>query len=302
MRRARGTTAWALRTLSAAVLAVTVAGCLDSTVPSAGPTATRAPDPTPQVTVYDIGATVWYEGLVVRVDTATATLDQRGGPVTLTIRIENPTGDIGELNGPIRLILGSTHVDPNRDSTVPVIPPNGSMPVHLNYDLQGISSIDLASIEIGSAPDHIARVPLTPAAGAPVVFEPLPLDLSGSATAADLKITLRQGLLRWDLPDYSQELGADLQALTLSYDVTYIGSLSYGLPFTFDNVALRLPGGKVVGQRPDGHSQSLELIGPRKTKKDLFSRFEIPSGATGKFALLVRNGGIEKAISFTIGG
>ena len=66
-------------------------------------------------------------------------------------------------------------------------------------------------------------------------------------------------------------------------------------------MALRLPDGTVVSPRRDGHSQSVELIGAKKTKKGLSSRFEIPAGLTGTFNLLVRNGGQEKAIPFKIG-
>jgi len=284
------------------VLAATLAGCLDANTPTPGPTGTAVPEATPQVTTYDLGATVWYEGLIVHVDRAVATLDPRGGPVAVTIRLENPNDDVGELDGPIQLVVGTTRIAPNEDSAVPLVPPNGSMPVTLTYDLQAISSVDLASIEIGAAPQHVARVPLTPRAGEPAFFEPRHLKPTGSATSGDLKITIRSGLLRWDLPDWSQELDSDLAALTLTYDVTYIGTFAGGFAFTADSVALRLPNGTVVNPRRDGHSQSVELIGAQKTKKGLFSRFEIPSGATGTFALLVKNGSTTKTIKFTIGG
>jgi hypothetical protein len=145
-------------------------------------------------------------------------------------------------------------------------------------------------------------VPLTPSAGAVAAFQPQALTLKGTGAAADLKISLTSGGLRWDLPDWSQELDASLAALTLTYDVTYTGTFSGGFAFTGDNVALRLPNGKVVSPRADGHSQSIELIGAQKTKKGLFSRFEVPSGMSGKFALLVKNGSTTKAIVFTIGG
>jgi hypothetical protein len=278
------------------------ASACDSTTPSVGPITTSPPEPTPDVTVYDLGATVWYEGLIIHVDTATATLDARGGPVDLTLRIENPNDDIGELNGPISLVLGNTRVSPNENSAVPLVPPNGSMPVHLTYDLQSVSSVDAGVIEIGSAPDHVAKVPLMNGAGDLRQFEPQLLTLKGANAAADLKITLRSGVIRWDLPDWSQELDAGIAVMTLTYDVTYTGTFSGGFAFTGDNVALRLPDGTIVTPRRDGHSQSVELIGAGKTKKGLFSRFEFPSGTTGKFALIVRNGASSKAIVFTIGG
>jgi hypothetical protein len=283
------------------VLALLVAACGNST-PTVGPITTSAPEATPAVTVYNLGATVWYEGLIIHVDTATATLDERGGPVEVDLRIENPNGDIGELDGTVALVIGSLRLAPNDSASVPLIPPNGSMPAKLTYDLQGVSSVDVAAIEIGNAPNHIARIPLTSQAGDAAAFEPQALDLKGAGTAVDLKLTLRAGELRWDLPDWSQELDAKLAALTVTYDAAYLGSFAGGFAFTGDNVALRLPNGTTVESRADGRSQSIELIGAGKTKKGLFSRFVIPSGMTGKFALLVRNGTTQKAIPFTIGG
>ena len=285
-----------------ALVAATLAGCLDAATPSAVPSPTRAPDPTPTVTTYELGTTVWYEGLLLHFDRVIATLDDRGGPVEVMLRIENPGAEAGELDGRIRLSIGTIRADATRESVVPTVPAEGTVSVVMTFELQGVISADTAVIEVGDAPSHVARVPLTPAAGPPALFEPVTIDLTGGATSADLRIILTRGLLRWDLPDWSQELGAGLQALTLTYDVSYVGSFAGGLAFTRDNVALRLPDGSIVSARRDGRSQSAELIGSNKTKKNLFSRFEIPSGATGRFALLVRNAGTEKAIPFTIGG
>jgi hypothetical protein len=125
-------------------------------------------------------------------------------------------------------------------------------------------------------------------------------DLRGTGTAGDLRINLRHGVLRWDLPDWSQQLASDLQALTLTYNVTYLGEFAGGFAFTGDNVYLRLPDDSIVNPRRDGHSQSVELIGAKKTKDGLFSRFEIPAGMTGKFALFVKNGETKTAIVFTV--
>ncbi|HEY8238040.1 MAG TPA: hypothetical protein VIF63_01280, partial [Candidatus Limnocylindrales bacterium] len=246
--------------------------------------------------------TAWYEGLVIHVDSVIAVLDARGGPVELHLRFDNAQEDPGELDGAIRLHIGETFVDPTRESTVPLVPAKGSAGAVLTYDLQNIASIDEAVIEIGAAPLHIARIPLTPAAGAPALFEPIETVIKGVNTAGSTKITLKRAVLRWDLPDWSQELDAGLAALTITYDVNYAGDFSGGLAFTGESVALRLPDGTVVEHRADGHSQSVELIGPRKTKKGLFSRFEIPADATGEFALLVRSGSTTKAILFTIDG
>ncbi|HUG30002.1 MAG TPA: hypothetical protein VMQ65_05785 [Candidatus Limnocylindria bacterium] len=281
------------------VVTAALAAC-ESGAPTAAPTPTRAPDPTPTTTRYDLRTTIWYAGLVLHFGEAIATLDERGGPVTLGLRLDNTGTEAAELNGKIWLVVNGERIEPTRESRVPTVPGKGSAGAVLTYELQGIDEVDEAVIEVGDEPLHVARVPLTPAAGTPVAFEPIALELKGAQTAGSVRITLRTGLLRWDLPDWLEELDAGLRALTLTYDVTYAGDFSGGLAFTGDNVALRLPDGKRVEARKDGHSQSIELIGARKTKKDLFSRFEIPAGATGKFALLVRSGSTERAIEFTI--
>jgi hypothetical protein len=297
-----------------AVVAATLAGCLDANPPSALPSPTRQPEPTPTTTTYSLGTTVWYEGLELHFDTVTAVLDARGGPVEVRLRLDNPTDDVvqlhlvdpteeaGVLDGKIRLVVGGTAVEATRESIVPDVPAKGSASATLTYELQGIASIDDAVIEIGAAPLHVARVPITAAAGVPLTFEPVELHVGGSGTAASLKITLRSAVMRWDLPDWSQELDAKTRALTLTYDVTYAGDFSGGLSFKGELVALRLPDGTIVERRRDGHNDDVALVGPRKTKKDLVSRFEIPEGVTGSFALLARNGSVIKAIKFTIKG
>ena len=283
--------------LAAVVLAV--AACND-TVPSVAPTPTPTPEPTAAVTTYQLGTTVWYEGLEIEIVSVTATLDQRGGPVEVLLRMDNPTDQDSSLDAPVTLEIGTVVAVPTRDSTIPTVPAEGSAAATLTYELQGITSIGDAVLEIGAAPLHVARVPMTPFSGGLVAFEPIELQLSGSGTASTLKLTIRGGELRWDLPDWSQELDSTLQALTITYDATYSGDFSGGFAFVGENVSLKLPDGTIVKARRDGHSQSVDLIGAKKTKKGLFSRFEIPAGLSGTFNLLVINGSQQKAIAFTI--
>ena len=133
-------------------------------------------------------------------------------------------------------------------------------------------------------------------------FQPISVNLSGAGAAGDLRVSLRSGLLRWDLPDWSEELPDAAQALAVTYDVTYTGDFAGGFAFTAGNIQLRLPDGKYVAPRRDGHSQSIELIGAGKTKTRLFSRFEIPAGMTGRFRLVVVNDAAVKAIPFVFRG
>jgi hypothetical protein len=289
---------------AALVLAGALGGCLDANVTPPPPTPTREPDPTPAISTYQVDGAVWYEGLVIRFDVVTATLDARGGPVEVHLRIDNPNDDVGALDGAITLVAGGKTWEATRESTIPEIPVQGTGGTTLTYELQGVDSIEDAYLAVGAAPLHVVQFPITAAAGVggAVTGQPEALVLKGNGTAGTTKITLRSGQLRWDLPDWSQELDATLQALTVTYDVTYVGDFSGGQAFTGENVALRLPDGTVVESRADGHSQSVELIGPGKTKKNLFSRFEVPAGTTGAFALLVRSGTAVRAIPFTIGG
>jgi hypothetical protein len=294
-----------LACLGALVLvAAALGGCIDVPVPSASPTPAPTPEPTPPTTTYQLDTTVWYEGLLVHVDSAVATLDERGGPVEVHVRFENPGDDDGQLNARMLLDVDAggdaPAVEPTRDSKIPTVPAHGFASAVLTYELQRVSSAEKAVLLIGEAPNHVARVPLTAAGGEAVVFEPVELALSGRGDAKTLRIALRSGLLRWDLPDWSQELAADVEVITLTYDATYLGTFSGGFAFTGDNVALRLADGTIVEARPDGHSQSIELIAAHQTKKALFSRFEIPSGLTGKFQLLVRNGSTTTGVRFTI--
>ena len=297
-----GTTGRARALALVAVLAASLAGCFDEAAPSAAPTPTREPEPTPITTTYQLGVTAWYAGLVLHVDAATATLDERGGPVVVGLRLDNPGTEPAQLNGRIWLVVDGARIEPTRESRVPTVPAERSAGVSLKFELQGIDSVEDAVIEIGDAPLHVVTVPLTPNAGEANLFQPREFDFSHETpeTANNVRIALKAGLLRWDLPDWLEELDADLQALTLTYDVTYVGDFAGGFAFTGDNVQLRLPDGTRVDPRADGHSQSVELIGARKTKKGLFSRFEIPAGTTGQFALMVRSGSTEKAIEFTI--
>jgi hypothetical protein len=294
------------RLVALGVATTLLAGCIDAPAPTVAPTPTPTPEPTPTTTTYQLGATIWYEGLILHVDDAVATLDERGGPVEVRIRVENPGDDEGELDGRIRLLVDATSndlpVEATRESKVPSVPAHGFVGALMTYELQGIRSVDKGVLLIGEDVNHVARIPLTPAGGDLVDFEPVVLALSGAGNAGDLRLTLRGAVRRWDLPDWSQELVASLDALTLTYDVTYQGTFSGGFAFTGDNVRLRLPNGTVIGPRRDGHSQSIELIGAGKTKRALFSRFEIPTGMTGRFGLIVHSGKASKTIAFNLTG
>ena len=292
----------ARRLAIAVVMAATVAGCLDAAPSLVAPSTTREPEPTPITTTYDLGASIWYEGLVLHIDRVTSTLDARGGPVEVELRIDNPGPDVAELQATIFLRVGGLPVEPTRESRIPPIPAEGQVTGVMTYELQGVTSVDSATVQVGAVPSHSAFAPLTAAGGTAVTLEPQTLLLTGIGTGGDLRITLTGGLQRWDLPDWSQELAADRQAIIVDYDATFLGDFPGGFAFTGENVALRLPDGTDVPPRPDGHSQSVELIGAEKTKRGLFSRFEIPDSVAGEVWFVVTDGDEEGLIPLVIPG
>lgn len=286
-----------------ALAAFLVAGCLDGTTPSLAPTPTRPPDPTPVVSTYELGATVWYAGFVVTFERATALLDPRGGSVTVEMLLENAgSGELGSLPGPIRLVVGEEAFEPTRESEIPGVAPGATTAATIEFDVIGHGSVADAAIVLGRAGEHQPRIPLGPDGGEVAAFQPRVLEVAGGGSAGQLRLRLRSAELRWDLPDWAQQLPDSSASLTVIYDVTYTGSFAGGHPFTAENVALRLPDGKLVRARPDGRSQSIELIAAGKTKRGLRTRFEIPAGVVGEVALIVIDGDARSRVEFSLPG
>lgn len=282
-------------------LSALLGGCL-SPIPSTNPSpAAPGAAPTPLVTRFDIGATVWIDGFVVNVASATASLDAKGGPVTVVLRIENPGTEPAALDAPVRLTASGTAFEVAHGTELPEIPAGAFVQLAIEFEVFGRSTIDDGVLRIGRTQDHQVQVPFGPGAVQLVTLEPVTFGLKGTATAGGLRVVLHGGLIRWDLPDWYTELPNATEALTLTYDAAYVGDFIGGLAFTGASVGLRLPDGSVVAPRADGHSQAIALIRPKQTIRGLESRFEIPTGVNGKFALIIRDGSTQKTIPFTIG-
>jgi hypothetical protein len=258
--------------------------------------------PTPTTTLYHLDTTVWYAGQVLTFTTATAVFDPTGGTVSIQVRFENPSPDDQQLDAPIRITSGAQGFDLVHGTELPTVPAGGATMVALAFDVPGLPSVDDAVIRIGRSEDNQALVPFGTGPVQKVTLEPLTLDVGGSAAAADLRVVLKAGELRWDLPDWSSELPVGSAALTLTYDATYRGSFVGGLAFTADNVTLTLPDGSSVSPRRDGHSQTVTLLLPGKTQSSLASRFEIPSGVPGTYKLVIHNGSASGTIAFAVPG
>lgn len=282
------------------ILGAALAGCAsETTTPSPSPT--PAPLPTPVVTTYSLETTAWVEGLVVTVHGASASLDPKGGPVTVTMRIDNPGADVAALDVPIRLTASGYVYNVVSGTVLPEVEAGASAEVSLVFEVDSHSSIDDGVLRIGRPGDHQVQIPFTNGPIPTVTLEPDPGPLSGAVTAGGIRLALRRREVRWDLPDWYQELPVSNEVLTVTYDVTYVGTFTGGIAFTGANVRLRLPDGTLVGSRKDGHSQSVVLVGSGKTAKNLISRFEIPTGTSGTLALLVTDGSIHRVVTFKIG-
>jgi hypothetical protein len=270
--------------------------------PQATATSTEPPAPTPQVTLYQMNTSVWYAGLVLTFTSATAIFDPTGGTLTVLIRMDDPGTDDLAFEGPLRITAGAEGFDPVHGTTFPTVTAGGTTEVLVSFDIPGRPSVDDAVIRVGRSDANQAIVPFGTGLPKLTTLEPVAVPVKGTANAADLRVTLKSGEIRWDLPDWADEMPVGKAALTLTYDATYRGSFSGGLAFTGDNVSLTLPNGSTIGARPDGRSQSLALLLPGKTQAGLSTRFEVPSGLSGKYVLVIRNGTAKASLPFTVPG
>ena len=283
-------------------LAVLFAGCGSdvSVLPSATPTG--VPLPTPVTTTFAPQAMTWYAGLVIHVDSASAVLRAGIGTVTVGIRIENPGPDPASLDAPIRLTSNGQVVEPVRGTELPDVEAGGSAAATIPFEVEAGFDVGLATFRIGRTSEHQVVVPLVAGAAALVTNAPQALVFKAvTATAGTLRLTLRSGELRADLPDWGLELLPQALALTLTYDAKYVGQFGGGFAFTAANVGLKLPNGTVIAPRTDGHSQSAAVLLPGATSAGLASRFEVPIPGPGAYALVIRDGKASATIPVNVG-
>jgi hypothetical protein len=291
-----------LRRLAAVLLVGALLAACGPDEPTASASPSAVPKPTPTTTTYRLGTAVWYAGLVMTFGTATAVLDEHGGTVAVETTIENRGSDDQTLGASIRIVAGGKAFEPTRDSVLPTLAAGATAYTTLHYDVVGLGTVDDAVLQVGAPGEHHGVVPFVAGSVAPVTLQPVAVAASGTGNAASLRLTVRSAELRWDLPDWAAELPSGIAALTVSYDVTYRGTFSGGFAFTGANVALRLPDGSIVRARDDGRSQSLALLLPGRIVRGLATRFEIPAGVPGSYALLVENGSARATIPLAIPG
>lgn len=267
----------------AVVVAVAAAACGEP-APSLTPTprVTPTPEPTPTVLISMPVVTAWTAGFVLVIVDAMGTFDTRGGIVEATIRFENPGPDEAALDVPIRLTSGGTGWEPHRDTPVPLVPPGGETQATIRFTVDRPVDPRSLVLRIGRSSDHQVIVPLRLGVRgqdpiATVTLRPDTALEDATVKAGQLTIALDRAELRYDLPDWRLTLPNDMVLLTFTYDATYTGSFAGGFAFSGENIRLRLTDGAEITARPDGRSQAIELLLPKKVASGLVSRFEIPA-------------------------
>jgi hypothetical protein len=248
-----------------------------------------AEEASPTSMTVDVGQEAWFAGFHVTFGTATAQLDSYGGTVLIEAEFENTGDEPGSLDATLDLAYGGEHAEEAFEMDIPNVPGGSMSDGTFAFRVDDTFTFDDAVLTLGLSTNQQAVVPLTPTAGEAVTQEPVAIDAAGRGTADTLTIDLHGGEMRADQPWSHGQMEDGSFVLTLNYDATFESDFAGGFAFTAENVALRLPDGTTVGVIQDGRSQSIELIGPESTVKDLYSRFEIDDPAGGSYALLVRS-------------
>jgi hypothetical protein len=294
------------RALVIGTIAVLVAACsggpgpTPTTTPGQTPVDTEPPAASPVTTTIDVNRTVWFVGFKLEIRSATLVLGPSGGTVTLDARFENVGESSATFDGTLVLSSADTSYEADDLNTdIPSVPAAGTGKGALAFRVGSDFTFDDAVLTVGLPSNNQAIIPFG-SVGDLVTLEPVAVTVSGDGKAGTLQLHLNSGEIRADLPDVHSEVKAGHLVMTIMYDATFNSDFAGGFAFSAENVALRLPDGTTVGPRQDGRSQSIELLGPRTTTPDLFSRFEIDSPASGTYVLLVRNLDDEAEIEFEV--
>ena len=294
--------------LALAACGGSASGASTTTTPDEGPASaapaepTIAPRPTPGTTTVQVDGEAWFAGFHLTFGTAAAEITPgRGGIVTIETTFENTGDEDATLDATLNLASVGENAREAMTMDIPSVPGGLSAKGVLAFDVEDTFTFDDAVLTLGRSGNQQAVVPLTAMAGEAVTQEPVAVTAAGSGQAGDLRIELEAGELRADAPWKHGQMEEGSLVLTMTYSATFDSGFAGGFAFTAENVALRLPDGTTVGVIQDGRSQSIELIGPNATVKDLYSRFEIDDPAAGEYAFLVRSfDGAEDEIPFTI--
>jgi hypothetical protein len=292
-------------------MALVVAACGGSpaamsspTVAAAAPaspsTEASAAAPSASVATVEVGKEAWFAGFHVTFGTATASVEPgEGGDVSIAARFENTGAEDARLDATITLVSAGETAQEGMAQDIPSVPGGQTGKGTFAFRVEDSFSFEDAVLTLGRPDNQQAVIPLGGAASA-TTLEPTEVTAAGTGKANDLQLDVTGGELRADKPWNHDQAKKGVLVLTVAYSATFNSGFAGGFAFTAENVALKGPDGTTVGVIQDGESQSIELIGPNTTKKDLFSRFEIDDPAPGQYVFLVREGTATGEIPFTI--
>jgi hypothetical protein len=249
---------------------------------------------TPQATeeTADVNQSFWHAGWKVTLGEVTLRIEGSSRIVEIGAQFEN----LGEATATFdsRLVLlsgGQSYDEPTLDQEFPRVPGELSGNGLITFRVDDDFTLDDATLLVGNPANNQATVPIGPDGDDLVDLAPREIDVTGSATAGAVTLTVERIEIRADLPDV-HSIAEEGKKLIIVYFSATIGS---GIPIgegvlQSANVALKLPDGTAVAVREDGRSGVNELIQGREgtTIQDLSVRFEVPEPVEGAYAFVVR--------------
>jgi hypothetical protein len=244
-----------------------------------------------------IDKTVWFAGFQVTIKNAAISTapDTAVTTVNLAVTLTNEGPTPVRFDGLIDLGSGGSHYKFD-NSTLPNVAGGASHDDNLSFDVDTGFKLDGATLTIGQPGHHQAVIPLG-GAGNLIDLAPITLGLSGSVMAGNLKVSVKGGEVRTDVPADHVELDQNTAALALTLDIHYGGDNSY--PFGHNNLALVAPNGSQIAVS----AGPIEVLTPNATRTNETVRFLIPEPVNGAYQLILRDptaNGVQAAWPWTL--
>jgi hypothetical protein len=272
------------------------------------PTASGTPEASEPV-VVQVGETFWHSGFMVTVDQATyAGTEDALGTVEWTVAIdatfENVGPDTDTFDAEMVLLAGGESWDMSADSDIPSVPGELLQDGTIVFDVDDAFDFEDASLQVGSADQNQASVPLGAGGGDLVALEPAEPSVTGQIALELITLDFDGAELRADIPLTHDEMDDGKLHLTLDFSATSRNSGNWSVNVT--DFALTLPDGTSVPAF-SGNNVSLPGNDSGLTTGDLFVGFEVDDPAEGAYTVRftpgswwIENGPTEGEFSFTI--
>ncbi len=273
------------------------------------PTGSETPDASEPV-VVQVGETFWHSGFMVTVDQATyAATEDDLGTVEWTVAIEATFENLGPDTGTfdaemVLLAGGETWEDISRDSDIPSVPGELRQDGTIIFIVDDTFDFEDASLQVGSADQNQAVVPLGAGGGDLVALEPEQPSVTGQIALELITLDFDGAELRADIPLTHGEMDDGKLHLTLDFSATSRKGGNWSINVT--DFALTFSDGTSVPAF-SGNNVSLPGNDSGLTTGDLFVGFEVDDPAAGEYTLRftpgswwIENGPAEGEFSFTI--